>query len=213
MAGGLKRNHEVLPVPPALWKTVVGFTAAKKRLKCDLGITAMLKPLRWWPNQKRRLKREVGYESEGGRLIRDGLPKPAGCILLVILVFIGWVIVGRSILAHCACGYETNVAFGGTMSDCDKTDSFPCLCPHCRRIVDGNLLQDPLTCPECHGHEIVPYDQPQLHKPREDDILESHRDGSKSSIQVSLEEGIFLCPVCETFRLRFGGKGWVIMFD
>jgi hypothetical protein len=68
-------------------KTILGVTRAKKAVKKELGITALLKPFRWWPNQKRRLKREVGYESETGRLIRDGVPKPGGC--LVVVAFVG----------------------------------------------------------------------------------------------------------------------------
>ena len=47
-------------------KTFLGITAAKKRIKRDLGITALLKPFRWWSNEKRRIKRKVGYESDGG---------------------------------------------------------------------------------------------------------------------------------------------------
>ncbi|HEX3655144.1 MAG TPA: hypothetical protein VHV55_05035 [Pirellulales bacterium] len=71
-------------------KTLLGVTRAKKRLKKDLGITALLRPLRWWPNQKRRIKREIGYESEPGRLLRDGLPnKPIGCLLAVALLGAG----------------------------------------------------------------------------------------------------------------------------
>ena len=58
-------------------KTLLGVTAAKKRIKKDLGLTTLLKPVRWWPNKKRQIKREIGYESKTGRLIRDGLPKPA----------------------------------------------------------------------------------------------------------------------------------------
>ena len=46
--------------------TMLGITAAKKRLKRQLGITALLKPTRWWLNQKRRLKRRIGYESGAG---------------------------------------------------------------------------------------------------------------------------------------------------
>jgi hypothetical protein len=65
-------------------KTLLGVTAAKKRIKKDLGITALLKPVRWWPNQKRKLKREIGYESSTGRLLRDGLPKPAGCLVVFV---------------------------------------------------------------------------------------------------------------------------------
>ena len=71
------------------WKTILGVTRAKKQIKKDLGITALLKPLRWFPNQKRRIKRKLGYESEVGRLVRDGLPKPGGCLVLVGMMLIG----------------------------------------------------------------------------------------------------------------------------
>jgi hypothetical protein len=70
-------------------KTLLGVTTAKKRIKKELGITALLKPLRWWPNQKRKMKREVGYYSDAGRLIRDGKPKPGGGCLVVIVVGLG----------------------------------------------------------------------------------------------------------------------------
>lgn len=69
-------------------KTILGVTAAKKRIKKDLGITALLKPLRWWPNEKRRIKREVGYESEAGRLVRDGLPRAGGCLVVLGIVIV-----------------------------------------------------------------------------------------------------------------------------
>jgi hypothetical protein len=69
-------------------KTLLGVTKAKKQIKKDLGITALLKPFRWWPNQKRRIKREIGYESEAGRLVRDGMPKPGGCLVVVGMVVI-----------------------------------------------------------------------------------------------------------------------------
>lgn len=66
-------------------KTLLGVTKAKKRLKKELGITALMKPVRWLPNQKRRLKRKIGYESEAGRLLRDGLPKPGGCLVMIMV--------------------------------------------------------------------------------------------------------------------------------
>ena len=70
-------------------KTLLGVTKAKKRLKKELGITDLMKPVRWLPNQKRRLKRKIGYESDAGRLLRDGLPKPAGCLVILAIVFVG----------------------------------------------------------------------------------------------------------------------------
>ena len=66
------------------WKTILGITAAKKRIKKDLGITALLKPFRWWGNEKRKIKRAVGYESDAGRMLRKGVPKPGGCLLVVV---------------------------------------------------------------------------------------------------------------------------------
>jgi hypothetical protein len=62
-------------------KTLLGITKAKKRLKKELGITALLRPLRAWDNTKRRWKRKVGYESSAGRVLRNGLPRPGGCLL------------------------------------------------------------------------------------------------------------------------------------
>jgi hypothetical protein len=70
-------------------KTILGITKAKKRIKKDVGITALLKPLRWATNQKRRIKRKIGYESEPGRLIRDGLPRPGGCLIVLAVVGTG----------------------------------------------------------------------------------------------------------------------------
>ena len=66
-------------------KTILGITKAKKRIKKDLGITAILKPFRWATNQTRRFKRKIGYESPAGRLIRDGLRRPGGCLVVVVI--------------------------------------------------------------------------------------------------------------------------------
>jgi len=66
------------------WKTVLGLTKLKKQLKTALGITAILKPFRWWTNQKRWFKRRIGYESTAGKLIRHGLPGPVGCTPVIL---------------------------------------------------------------------------------------------------------------------------------
>lgn len=65
-------------------KTLLGVTKAKKRIKKELGVTAAMKPFRWWGNQKRRVKRKIVYESPAGRVLRNGLPKPGGCMVLII---------------------------------------------------------------------------------------------------------------------------------
>jgi len=64
--------------------SLLGITKAKKRIKKELGITDALKPFRAWTNAKRRFKRKIGYESEAGRLIRNGVPRPGGCLMVVV---------------------------------------------------------------------------------------------------------------------------------
>jgi hypothetical protein len=68
-------------------KTLLGITKAKKEIKKELGITEAMKPLRWWTNTKRRFKRKVGYESDAGRLIRNGLPRPGACAVVIVVGF------------------------------------------------------------------------------------------------------------------------------
>ena len=78
-------------------KTLLGITKAKKQVKKELGITEALKPFRWWTNTKRRFKRKIGYESEGGRLIRNGLRRPGGCLVVALfwmMVAAGATVVG-----------------------------------------------------------------------------------------------------------------------
>ena len=72
--------------------TLLGVTKAKKRVKKELGITDALKPFRWWTNQKRKFKRRIGYESEAGRLVRNGLPRPGGCAIVALFAVVGVVL-------------------------------------------------------------------------------------------------------------------------
>ncbi|MCD9085220.1 hypothetical protein [Stenotrophomonas sp. SY1] len=51
-------------------KTLLGLTAAKKRIKGDLGIYKVTRIFNAPKNAKRRAKRAVGWESEGARLLR-----------------------------------------------------------------------------------------------------------------------------------------------
>lgn len=67
-------------------KTILGITKAKKRLKKGLGITDALKPFRLLTNAERRLKRKIRYESDAGRMIRDGRPRPDGCSVVIVAV-------------------------------------------------------------------------------------------------------------------------------
>jgi hypothetical protein len=69
-------------------KSLLGITKAKKWLKKELVITAAIKPFRAWTNAKRRFKGKIGYESEAGRLVRNGLPTPGGCLVVIVVAMI-----------------------------------------------------------------------------------------------------------------------------
>jgi hypothetical protein len=70
-------------------RTALGITKEEKRIKRDLGITAILKPFRWWGNEKRAIKREVGYYSPEAKLARHVLPHSAVKLLLLVISVLG----------------------------------------------------------------------------------------------------------------------------
>lgn len=51
-------------------KTLLGLTSAKKKVKRELGIYKLTKVTNAPANAKRRVKRALGYESEGAKLVR-----------------------------------------------------------------------------------------------------------------------------------------------
>ena len=70
-------------------RTALGITAEEKRIKRELGITALLRPFRWWGNEKRDIKRELGYYSPDARLARHVLPHSASKLLILIALVLG----------------------------------------------------------------------------------------------------------------------------
>ncbi len=113
--------------------TLLGITRAKKRLKKELGITAALKPFRAWTNAKRRFKRKIGYESKAGRLIRDGLPRPGGCLVLVVIFVV--------VLAICAVAMPKIQNLGQRRLDRGGHEALRFALPF------GPTSRDSLSCP------------------------------------------------------------------
>jgi hypothetical protein len=77
-------------------RTALGITKEEKRIKRELGITAILKPFRWWGNEKRKLKREVGYYSPEAKFARHFLPRSVVRLFLLTvsvltIAFVIWV--------------------------------------------------------------------------------------------------------------------------
>lgn len=66
--------------------TLLGITKAKKEIKKDLGIYKITKILNYPNNFKRKVLRNAGYYSEPMKTIRNGIIKPGGCVVSVIII-------------------------------------------------------------------------------------------------------------------------------
>lgn len=109
---------------------------------------------------------------------------------------------GSFVRATCECGYEHEFAIGGGMRDFLEVCLFPCLCRDCKRIVQVNLLDTPLSCSNCRSHNVVPYDHDEL---CEEQGLSDITSWSVERVgrELRLTDGRYHCPACASFRLRF----------
>jgi len=69
---------KILPLPPTVLNTLLGITKAKKRVKKGIGHHRRHEAVSVVTKHEAAIKRKIGYESEAGRLIRNGLPRPEG---------------------------------------------------------------------------------------------------------------------------------------
>jgi len=114
---------------------------------------------------------------------------------------------GSAVQANCECGYEQEFAIGGGMGNFHELCLFPCLCRDCKCIVSVNLLSKPGSCPNCQGDSIVPYDDEQLCEKRGDETVASWSLDEELGRELVLTGGIYYCPACDSFRLRFRDSG------
>ncbi len=91
------------------------------------------------------------------------------------------------------------------MRNFETTCLFPCLCETCKKLVQVNIMIQPLECPKCKDSAVIPYDDPRLL-------------GSTGPLQPSitwgdhiLTNGDYLCPKCKKMSLRF--KEGTILWD
>ena len=109
---------------------------------------------------------------------------------------------GSMVEASCECGYEGTFPIGGGMATFQEECSFPCLCRQCKRVVDANLLTK-LACPTCRSDNITPYDQPELCEQQGSNVVASWSFGGQNGRELQLTDGLYFCPLCDTYRLRF----------
>ncbi len=110
---------------------------------------------------------------------------------------------GSTVIAQCPCGYEAELAVGGGRRTYRTICYFPCLCKGCRKLVQANLLADPLACPDCGSAEIVPYDQPELAGASGESQTAHWAMEHSLGRDLVLTDGTYRCPACESPTLRF----------
>ena len=127
---------------------------------------------------------------------------------------------GTSVQATCECGFNEDFSIGGGFVG--NQFLFPCLCRHCKRIVEANLLNKRVVCPKCRRKNIVPYDQAELVQQENGEVVESwcerkltQENGEvvESWCERKLTDDPHYCPLCDSFRLRFSKSKIQIMWD
>lgn len=118
---------------------------------------------------------------------------------------------GSSVTASCECGYRASALIGGGMANFMDVCYFPALCNDCKEIVQVNLLSKRKLCPKCKRSQVLPYDDNKLvGKLGKNEIITWNMEDLLGRV-LRLTDGIYLCPACEEFKLRF--EPGDILFD
>jgi DNA-directed RNA polymerase subunit RPC12/RpoP len=103
---------------------------------------------------------------------------------------------GSQVFAICKCGVNKKLRIGGGRMSYMEINYFPALCPHCYDIVQTNLRDENLTCPDCNNKNTVPYNNPKLIGLVGQEIVD------RSYLDI-LTDGTYYCSKCENKSLRF----------
>lgn len=115
---------------------------------------------------------------------------------------------GTMVTATCQCGLETDyILIGGGMFK--PTCYFPCLCERCHSVVQVNLLNKQIRCPQCRSTKVIPYDDPRLSNETGGEIVASW--GSED--ELVLTDKSYKCPQCNQMTLYFGHGEAHILWD
>lgn len=117
---------------------------------------------------------------------------------------------GSQVIAKCVCGYHAKSLIGGGMLNFTTTCYFPCLCENCERIVEANLLEKELHCPECKSLGCTPYDDPKLTGSSGEHSIVEWNVSELLGRMLVLNDGSYKCPNCGEMKLTFtsGGIDW-----
>jgi len=113
---------------------------------------------------------------------------------------------GSIINAECGCGFKRQMYLGGGMRNFETHCAFPLYCGQCKILFAANLFQKQLSCPDCGGRDVVPYDDERVCQTRGRVVFQwaaEHAIGRA----LALTDGGYLCPQCGRFTLSFSMAG------
>ena len=110
---------------------------------------------------------------------------------------------GEGLTASCECGFSQLVCVGGGKTNHMTFCTFPCFCGRCHRIVQVNLLEKVLECPECQGTNVTPYDDPRLSESAGQSVVTSWNMKEELGKALVLTDAKYKCPKCGKMSLAF----------
>jgi Zn finger protein HypA/HybF involved in hydrogenase expression len=114
---------------------------------------------------------------------------------------------GSQVTALCECGLKSTILIGGGMANFMDTCFFPCLCEHCRAVVQINLLAERIQCPKCQATKVIPYDDTRLIGRAGNHQTASWDMKKQLGRELILTDGDYKCPQCENNTLHFSNSG------
>jgi len=116
---------------------------------------------------------------------------------------------GSQIIARCDCGVEASILIGcgeGGPQPC----YFPCLCDNCHGVVQVDLLEEQIRCPQCESTKVIPYDDPKLSMRSGRTTVTEWNMAEELGRKLKLSDGKYRCPRCNQMTLQFtdGRSNW-----
>jgi hypothetical protein len=117
---------------------------------------------------------------------------------------------GGTYKVKCKCGYETDVAVGaGRALSFEHKSYYPVLCQACEKIDSSIFGPTEPICSHCQSTNILRYDHPDLRKVMEGELIENTQTTPEPKRHLELTEGLYYCPVCKDFGLKFEDTGLI----
>ena len=92
------------------------------------------------------------------------------------------------------------------MEDSQRMCRFPFYCGDCQSLVQLNAFNQARCCANCHGTDLLPYDDESLSGPGEGEVFKQATE-YKIGRDLKLTDGPYLCPACGEKNLRFRMTG------